>query len=70
VLEETAIGYLVTALILLNFKARGQLAALVALLLGYWALIALACLESLVFDVRVGDHRFVGAFRGALGFGS
>ena len=42
VLEEIAIGYLVAALIILNFNVRGQVAALVALLLGYWALIALA----------------------------
>ena len=40
VLEEIAIGYLVASVIMLNFSARGQLAALAALLLGYWALIA------------------------------
>lgn len=39
VLEEIAIGYLVAALIILNFNFRGQLTALVALLVGYWALI-------------------------------
>jgi predicted acyltransferase len=39
VLEEIAIGYLVTALIILNFDLRGQLAAMALLLLGYWALI-------------------------------
>ncbi len=39
VLEEIAIGYLVASLIILNFGTRGQLAALVLLLLGYWALI-------------------------------
>jgi predicted acyltransferase len=41
VLEEIAIGYLVAALILLNLNVRGQLAALVGLLLGYWALVML-----------------------------
>jgi len=41
VLEEIAIGYLVAALFLLNFSVRGQLMALVAMLLGYWALIML-----------------------------
>jgi len=39
VLEEIAIGYLVTSLIILNFGVRGQLVALAGLLLGYWALI-------------------------------
>lgn len=42
VLEEIAVGYLVASLILLNFSVRGQLAAIAVLLLGYWALIALA----------------------------
>lgn len=42
VLEEIAIGYLVASLVILNFRVRGQLAALAALLLGYWALILLA----------------------------
>lgn len=42
VLEEIAIGYLVASLFLLNFGVRGQLVALAALLLGYWALIMLA----------------------------
>jgi len=41
VLEEIAIGYLVAALFLLNFSVRGQLIALAARLLGYWALIML-----------------------------
>lgn len=41
VLEEIAIGYLVAALFLLNFSVRGQLIALAAMLLGYWALIVL-----------------------------
>jgi predicted acyltransferase len=41
VLEEIAIGYLVTSLIILNFNVRGQLVALASLLLGYWALIML-----------------------------
>ena len=41
VLEEIAIGYLVASLFLLNFGVRGQLVALAALLLGYWALIML-----------------------------
>jgi len=41
VLEEIAIGYLVTSLIILNFRVRGQLVTLAALLLGYWALVAL-----------------------------
>jgi predicted acyltransferase len=41
VLQEIAIGYLVASLLLLNFRVRGQLAALAALLLGYWALIML-----------------------------
>lgn len=42
VLEEIAIGYLVASLILLNFRVRGQLAALAVLLLGYWGLILFA----------------------------
>ncbi len=42
VLEEIAIGYLVASLVILNFGVRGQLAALSALLLGYWTLIMLA----------------------------
>jgi len=41
VLEEIAIGYLVAALILLNFNVRGQVAALAGLLLAYWALVML-----------------------------
>ncbi len=41
VLEEIAIGYLVASLVILNLSFRGQLAALAALLLGYWALIML-----------------------------
>ncbi|HPA20434.1 MAG TPA: DUF5009 domain-containing protein [Verrucomicrobiae bacterium] len=40
VLEEIAIGYLVTSVVILNFGVRGQVAALAVLLLGYWALIA------------------------------
>lgn len=39
VLEEIALGYLVASLLILNFGIRGQLTALVLLLLGYWALI-------------------------------
>lgn len=42
VLQEIAVGYVVASLILLNFNVRGQLVALAALLLGYWALIMLA----------------------------
>ncbi|NLF67670.1 MAG: hypothetical protein GX575_01305 [Candidatus Anammoximicrobium sp.] len=42
VLEEIAIGYLVASLIILNLRVPGQVAALAALLLGYWALILLA----------------------------
>jgi predicted acyltransferase len=41
VLQQIAIGYFVTALFILNFNVRGQLAALVVLLLGYWALMTL-----------------------------
>jgi len=41
VLQQIGIGYLVTSLIMLNFNIRGQFAALVVLLLGYWAIMAL-----------------------------
>jgi predicted acyltransferase len=41
VLQEIAVGYVVASLILLNCGVRGQLVALAALLLGYWALIML-----------------------------
>jgi predicted acyltransferase len=41
VLEEIAIGYLVASLFRLSFSVRGQLIALAAMLLGYWALIVL-----------------------------
>ena len=42
VLEEIAIGYLVASIFLLGFGVRGQLVALAALLLGYWALVMFA----------------------------
>ena len=41
VLQEIAVGYLVASLILLNFTVLGQVVAVAALLLGYWALITL-----------------------------
>ena len=41
VLQRIAVCYLAGAIIYLNFRPRGQLAWLAALLLGYWALMAL-----------------------------
>jgi predicted acyltransferase len=40
VLQRIALCYLFTALIVLNFKLKGQLIAIVILLLAYWALMA------------------------------
>ena len=40
-LQSIATGYLVATLLLLFCSIRGQLAAAVALLLGYWGLMAL-----------------------------
>ncbi|MDD4872743.1 MAG: DUF5009 domain-containing protein [Kiritimatiellae bacterium] len=62
VLEEIAIGYLVTSLIILNFNVRGQLVALVTLLLGYWALIALVPVpgyEAGVLTPKVNLPRYI-----------
>lgn len=58
VLEEIAIGYLVAALIILNFNVRGQVAALVALLLGYWGLIALAPIPGHGAGILTPDVNF------------
>ena len=41
VLQRIAVCYLFGAIIFLNFRPRGQVALLVVLLLGYWALMAL-----------------------------
>jgi predicted acyltransferase len=41
VLQRIAVCYLAGAIIFLNFRTRGQLAWLAALLLGYWALMAM-----------------------------
>jgi len=40
VLQQIGIGYCVTALLMMNFKVRGQVLALIGLLLGYWALLS------------------------------
>jgi predicted acyltransferase len=60
VLQQIGIGYFVTAMIMLNFGIRGQLTALVALLLGYWALMTLVPVPGhgvvLTRDVNFARH--------------
>jgi predicted acyltransferase len=73
VLEEIAIGYLVASLLLLNFNVWGQLVALAALLVGYWALVMFVpvpgygagVIEPFVNLPRYVDDRVLGALRPA-----
>ncbi len=71
VLQQIGIGYFVTAMIILNFRVRGQLVALAALLLGYWALMTLVPIPGygagvLQRDINVAryvDDFVLGRFR-------
>jgi predicted acyltransferase len=58
VLQEIAVGYLVTSVLLLNFNIRGQLVALAALLLGYWALVMLVPVPGHAAGILTADVNF------------
>lgn len=59
VLQMLALGYLVAAVLFLNLRARGQVIATIAMLLGYWILLAFV----------PGPGHEIGKFREGCNFG-